>query len=606
MFALSLSRPLSFRFVGEGRLRLQVVAEGHVAWDAPGFGRARAGSQLELSVRRPTEGRVGVAQTWRIELRNRGRQVLASPMAELHLPPGFELARDTSGQPQGGLRQLLTPPAAAPGEAPGAQRDPPLRFYELSGRLLVLYARDLAPGEKLTLPVRFVPTLVGSYAGGALAAYPYYAASDGRLLRAPGRFLIRPAIVGEAPRRLAPTARAAATPEATPAPQASAAPTPSPVAAAPPDALVIGWDTETLGPLDVSQLDLLRGDGPLERLVGRALAASPTGVVFDGAGPASKRLQMPRQSWSNEFPVTGEDFVAAQRAACAALQRGEARLYDPRRWSVLSAQLRILGHELLEFPANLCSGDYEREPLAGAPLFAEPPRASERGETSGAFVLQPAREGAVLVKERWGGRVVRIEPVRDAWKARKRCDLIWRATRAEEAEAAYRVALFGRTNKASGSQQVSLRGLCPPLLRGFGLRERRRQEERPSSSFRVPSRLTLLVGQAALREVAEELRRRCEEAGVSVEIRHPYDLPPLSEDTLLLVAYCPQSAFASRERRERAALGIYARNVTPGRKDPGRAVDPSGWLRWPLNLRSPPSKPEAREAWEKRRKRLLR
>ncbi|MGE0706893.1 MAG: sigma-70 family RNA polymerase sigma factor [Planctomycetota bacterium] len=595
-FAQALQRGLTLRFAGEGDLRLQVIAEGQVAWDAGGFdGPGRAAGQLEVSVERPLSGRVGVVQEWRLKLRNRGAAPLVSPMVELRLPPGFALAEGAGGDAEGGLVRAMgrgpQPPliAGAPASPP-----PPVRFYERVGPLLVLYLRDLAPGEPLALPLRLVPTLAGSFAGGALEAYAYYAASDGKVLAAPLRFVVEPALeVGALPRPVAPP-RPRPSPAASPRPRPSASPSPSPSPedAPGPRTIVIGWDL-ALGPLDATKLDLPRGDGPLERLLGRALCSAPTGKTATSSGLAL--VHFARQSWTNGFPLTVDDYLASLRASALEVARGQAPLWDARDWELLPLPYQVVDNYTLsvQHPRRECDS-----PL----FFPGPPRDSERAETSGPYALRPGRDGSLLLVPRLGtpGPPVRIDPVRDPRAAVDRCDLIWRAP-SEATGADLQVALFGERQRNTLVRAARLpRACCPSALGG----RRRVAGGDEEVEARLPRVLTLTWGQAALEQPAAALAERLRAQGFDVELTAASLGSPRGAVLLLAATDSHVSGFLHAQAL--ATLALYAGNAVPGRLDPRRSLDSSGYLRYPPQLEHPPVNRRQRQAWEEGRAKLMR
>jgi hypothetical protein len=73
----------------------------------------------------------------------------------LAVPEDFKQLKDYARTPEDGSRPLV-----------GA--------YELRGRELVLYWRDLAPGQKVTVPLDLVCRVPGEYRGPASRAYLYY------------------------------------------------------------------------------------------------------------------------------------------------------------------------------------------------------------------------------------------------------------------------------------------------------------------------------------------------------------------------------------------------------------------------------------------------
>ena len=56
----------------------------------------------------------------------------------------------------------------------GGQKPGLISAWELRGRELVLYWRDLAPGQKIDVPLQLTGRVPGQYAGPASRAYLYY------------------------------------------------------------------------------------------------------------------------------------------------------------------------------------------------------------------------------------------------------------------------------------------------------------------------------------------------------------------------------------------------------------------------------------------------
>jgi hypothetical protein len=81
-------------------------------------------------------------------------------VAVIGLPAGLSVPADA--------KQLKELRRVQPG------RRPTLATFELQGRELVLYWRDLAPGEEISIPIDLVALVPGEYRGPASRAYLYY------------------------------------------------------------------------------------------------------------------------------------------------------------------------------------------------------------------------------------------------------------------------------------------------------------------------------------------------------------------------------------------------------------------------------------------------
>jgi hypothetical protein len=62
--------------------------------------------------------------------------------------------------------------------APEDGSRPLISYFELRGRELVLYWRDMAPGQKIEVPIDLTCRVPGEYRGPASRAYLYYNADS--------------------------------------------------------------------------------------------------------------------------------------------------------------------------------------------------------------------------------------------------------------------------------------------------------------------------------------------------------------------------------------------------------------------------------------------
>lgn len=81
-------------------------------------------------------------------------------VAVLGLPAGLELPEDMKQ-----LKELAQPRGAEPGV---------ISFWEIQGRELILYWRDLAPGKRIEVSIDLIARVPGEYQGPASRAYLYY------------------------------------------------------------------------------------------------------------------------------------------------------------------------------------------------------------------------------------------------------------------------------------------------------------------------------------------------------------------------------------------------------------------------------------------------
>ena len=87
-------------------------------------------------------------------------------VAVVGLPGGVSLPEDLKQ-----LKEYCRPPEAG-------RRRPLLSAFEVRGRELVLYWRDLAPKEKIELPIDLIARVPGEYRGPASRGYLYYSSDS--------------------------------------------------------------------------------------------------------------------------------------------------------------------------------------------------------------------------------------------------------------------------------------------------------------------------------------------------------------------------------------------------------------------------------------------
>src|SRR5439155_9610256 len=88
-----------------------------------------------------------------VTITNRTDEILPTPIAIIGLPGGLEVRHEQ-------LKELVK-----------AQR---IAAYEVRGREVILYWRDLAPNAKLEIPLSATAAVPGTYTGPASRAYLYY------------------------------------------------------------------------------------------------------------------------------------------------------------------------------------------------------------------------------------------------------------------------------------------------------------------------------------------------------------------------------------------------------------------------------------------------
>ncbi len=317
---LALERGVELRFRGEGRLAAQVVVRGTAPWsdhELSSGERREAPPALQVTIDRPRDAAADSVQRWTVRVRNGGPFRVASPMVEVGLPPGFEVAgaRDLDALVLSGV----------------------LRAHEMHRDGLALYVADLAPGGVATVPFGVVARFAGRFSSGPVEVYPYYRQAESAVVpavdlrvRAPGEAGPRervPATSSNAPAAVAAPSRPAATPAPPPrVPEdATSRRTPESVPDKAPGELVIGFD-ERLGPLEIASLRDPRS--PLRRLLVLALFEGPD--VERASGDTEKKgweVHLKPATWSDGSPVTAHDFVDALKGRPRTAQDYDAGEY---------------------------------------------------------------------------------------------------------------------------------------------------------------------------------------------------------------------------------------------------------------------------------------
>jgi hypothetical protein len=96
-----------------------------------------------------------------VQVENKSGEPQGMAVAIVGLPGGLKVPED--------LKQLKEYTAK-----PANGDRPLLSFFEIRGRELVLYWRDLAPDQKIEVPVDLIANVPGEYSGPASRAYLYY------------------------------------------------------------------------------------------------------------------------------------------------------------------------------------------------------------------------------------------------------------------------------------------------------------------------------------------------------------------------------------------------------------------------------------------------
>jgi hypothetical protein len=112
--------------------------------------KCQVGLEVKLADAKLVEGAVTEA---RVVVTNRSAEAVPTPVAIVGLPGGLEVRHDQ-------LKELVK-----------AER---IAAYEVLGREVVLYWRDLGANAKVELPLSAVAAVPGRFAGPASRAYLYY------------------------------------------------------------------------------------------------------------------------------------------------------------------------------------------------------------------------------------------------------------------------------------------------------------------------------------------------------------------------------------------------------------------------------------------------
>jgi hypothetical protein len=149
------------RFVRPGANRVKITSTGRTLYQIEGSYTLSDSAPeepqegpLRLVVRTETsEVRRNAMLFVSAEVRNVGKETVVSPIVEVGLPAGF------------------TP---RPGQLAEIMRAVPVARYEVDGRRIVFYLRDLAPGERLSLKYDLVARVPVRTLIPESRAYPYY------------------------------------------------------------------------------------------------------------------------------------------------------------------------------------------------------------------------------------------------------------------------------------------------------------------------------------------------------------------------------------------------------------------------------------------------
>lgn len=116
--------------------------------------KCKVGIEVGLADQEIAEGNVTEAT---VTVSNRTKEVVPTPIAIVGIPGGLEVRHDQ-------LKELV--------------KSGKIAAYEVTGREVVLYWRELKADEKVSLPISLIAAIPGEYTGPASRAYLYYTDED--------------------------------------------------------------------------------------------------------------------------------------------------------------------------------------------------------------------------------------------------------------------------------------------------------------------------------------------------------------------------------------------------------------------------------------------
>ena len=108
--------------------------------------------KLQVSLTNPTVKEGGVTEA-QVICENTAKETVPTPVAIIGIPGGLEVRHDQ-------LKELV--------------KSKKIAAYEVLGREVVLYWRELKANEKVELPLSLVAAIPGQYTGPASRSYLYY------------------------------------------------------------------------------------------------------------------------------------------------------------------------------------------------------------------------------------------------------------------------------------------------------------------------------------------------------------------------------------------------------------------------------------------------
>src|SRR5262249_37050928 len=153
---------------GDNKMRIEITGGNALPYTLSCSSRTRrpesaAACSLTLSTAMPDKAKEGEVVHLKVALTNKSTEGQGMAVAIIGLPGGLTLPED--------MKQLT-----GYTRLPDDGTRPLIAAFELRGRELVLYWRDLQPGQKIEVPIDLVCRVPGEYTGPASRAYLYYQA----------------------------------------------------------------------------------------------------------------------------------------------------------------------------------------------------------------------------------------------------------------------------------------------------------------------------------------------------------------------------------------------------------------------------------------------
>jgi hypothetical protein len=417
-----LDEGLSLNYQGQGwfgaRLIVSGVAPGTTA-DQLLKPAAVPEKGLHVVIEKPVELVANTEQQWTLEVVNRHSHKVNAPMLELALPAGFEIARDR-------LRGFVGKTISA--------------YEKFEGRH-VFYLNSMAVGQRIQFPIYVTAKYEGHFWTGVTRIYPYYQPEEEHILE-PLQWTVL-----DQPR--SPSSLSSAITKANKnTKEAKRSLTPIGDLEG---ALVMAWDAQSLGAMNLDLDRLPYGTSALDQLLTKALFRGlPKLATAKVLKPGLEwEFQLKDGQWSDGRAVTVEDFLdswsRARQLFCdttklpSFMDQRQVELLHEMHVEVISAlQLRIQ----LQRPCEDLLERLNCTPFLPGSIWSDPQQAStvltngpyrlERADTEEIVLVRRGSKGnskillRLLQRRDWAQRSIEdSRPKAGEILERRRADLIW-------------------------------------------------------------------------------------------------------------------------------------------------------------------------------------